>query len=374
MSESGVEMLETRVLFSAAISFAAPTVVNSGQPAHFLALGDFTNDGFQDMAVPNPTNNSVTILINDGHGAFTKAKPVNIDNPISVVAGDFMGTGNIDLAVLTNTIPTPSINLAGGSSTTQALVIFKGNGDGTFTRGPSYTVAQGNGRMVVGDFNHGGLPDIAFCSQHVVAVLIDQGGGVFTKPLRYHVTDGGISYITTGDFNNDGNEDLVVAIPSESAFRVLLGSGTGTFAVQKPSVLLGTPPLWLAVGDFNGDGKEDVAAVDGNYRGGIFLRLGNGNGTFSKAPLVTDKGPFLQSIVAADFAGDGITDLAEVNFTGTFRVVPGNGDATFGTPFSLPGAGAEAFGIFTADLTNDGKPDLIGLRNGMIYVYLNTTP
>jgi hypothetical protein len=373
MSVRGVETLETRVLFSSAISFAAPTVYPGDQPAHFLALGDFTHDGFQDIAVPDPTNNAITILLNNGHGVFTKAKPLNVLDPISVVAGDFMGNGSVDLAVLTTSIPAHSINLAGANTTTQALVLYESNGDGTFTRGPSYAILQGNGRMVVGDFNHDGLPDIAFCAQHTVNVLIDQGGGVFAKPLRYHVTTGGISYITTGDFNGDGNEDLVVAIPAQKAFRVLLGNGAGSFTVERPAVSVGRSPLWLAVGDFNGDGKDDVASVDGNFRAGIVLRLGNGDGTFSRAPLVVGEGAFLESIAAADFAGDGITDLAAIDFTSTLRIVPGNGDGTFGPSFPLSGAGPEAFGVYTADLNNDGKPDVIMLRSGNVYVYLNTS-
>jgi len=84
-------------------------------------------------------------------------------------------------------------------------------------------------------------------------------------------------------------------------------------------------------------------------------------------------GAFLESIAAADFAGDGISDLAAIDFTGTLRVVPGNGDGTFGPPFPLSGAGTEAFGVYTADLNNDGKPDVIMLRKGNVYVYLNTS-
>jgi hypothetical protein len=374
MAVNGVEILEGRRLLSAAISFAAPTVYVSGQPAHHLTFGDFTNDGFQDIAVPNPANNSVTILINNGQGAFTKAKPLVVQNAVSAVAGDFTGDGNVDLAVLTTVVPDSHvINLAGASSDVDALVIYKGNGDGTFTRDVTYRVTASNGRMVVGDFNHDGRPDIAFCTQHVVAVLINQGGGAFAQPTRYRVTDGEISYITTGDFNGDGNTDLVVAVPNQKAFRVLTNNGNGTFTVQRPASLLGTAPVWLAVGDFNGDGNQDVAAVDGNFRAGIFLRLGNGTPTFSKAPLVVGQGAFLESIAAADFTGSGTTDLAEVDFTSNVRVVPGNGDGTFAKSFALPGGGTAAFGVFTEDVNNDGKPDIVALSGGNVYVYLNTT-
>jgi hypothetical protein len=372
MSAFGVETLEKRVLFSAAISFAAPQVYPSGAPAHHLAFGDFTNDGFEDIAVPNPANNSITILINNGAGGFTAARPVAVDSPIDVVAGDFTGDGKVDLAVLSNVVPsTRSINLAGANNSVTSLVIFDGNGDGTFTRGLTYRIQLGSGKIVSADFNHDGLPDIALSVDHTVAVLINQGNGIFAKPIRYRVTPGSISYLTTGDFSGNGNEDLVVALPSQHSFRVLLNNGSGQFTVER-GVPLGIEPIWLAVGDFNGDGTDDVAAVDGQYRSGIFVRMSNGNGTFSKTPLVTDEGAFLQSIVAGVFAGNGIADLAVVDFTSTLRVVPGNDNGTFGTSFPLA-AGPEAFGIFTADLTSSPLPDLVMLRGGMVYVYLNTS-
>jgi hypothetical protein len=371
MSAYGVETLENRVLMSAAFSFAAPSVYTSGAPAHSLALGDFTGDGLSDIAVPNPTNNSVTILINQGNGTFARGTPIKLQDPIAVAAGDFTGNGKIDLAVLTDVIPAHTVNLAGASTTNDALVIFDGNGDGTFVRAASYKVIQGGRKIVVGDFNHDGFADLALSTPHAVGVLLNVNG-TFAPELRYHVSIGSISNMTTGDFNNDGNTDIVVALPAQMGFRVLLGNGEGTFAIER-TVSLGTPPVWLAVGDFTGNGDEDVAAVDADFRNGIFVRLGNGDGTFTKAPVVVHAGAFLQSITSADYNGDGVDDLAVVDFTSTLRVLPGSGDATFEPSIALQGAGPTAFAIYSAVLTPSGKEDLILLRNGNVYVYLNTT-
>jgi len=371
MSAYGVETLENRVLMSAAISFAAPSVYTSGQPAHNLAMGDFTGDGFTDLAVPNPTNNSVTILLNQGNGTFVKGTPIKLQSPIAVAAGDFTGNGIIDLAVITDVVPNHAVNLAGASTTDDALVIFDGNGNGTFHQVASYKVIQGGRKIVVGDFNHDGFDDLALSTPHSVGVLLNDNG-TFAPEIRYHVSAGSISYMTSGDFNGDGNLDIVAALPAQMGFRVLLGNGNGTFTIER-TVPLGTSPVWLAVGDFTGDGDEDVAAVNADFRNGIFVRLGNGDGTFTKAPVVIHAGAFLQSITSADYNDDGIDDLAVVDFTSTLRVLPGNGAATFEPSIALPGAGPEAFAIYSAVLTPSGKEDLILLRNGDVYVYLNTT-
>ena len=109
-----VEALESRVLLSAAITLGPPSIYHSGKPAHDLAMGDFTGDGFTDIAVTNPSDNSITILINNGQGKFFRGTPVRLLDPIAVVAGDFNGDGKTDLAVLTPALPAKSINLAGG--------------------------------------------------------------------------------------------------------------------------------------------------------------------------------------------------------------------------------------------------------------------
>jgi hypothetical protein len=372
MSDYQLEALEGRVLLSATVTFAPPVIYPSGQPAHNLAFGDFTGNGLPSIAVTDPENNTVTILLNQGNGNFVPGTPISIQDPLQVAAGNFLGNGKTDLVVVTDILPKRAPNLAGGAKTVDGLVLFVGNGNGTFTRAATYRVIQGNRRIVVGDFNGDGLDDIALSTPHAVGVLINTGDGTFAPEVRYHVTKDAISCMALGDFNGDGIPDIVVGLPGQMGVRVLLGNGNGTFAVRRTSQL-GVAPVALAVGDFNNDGKQDVAAVSGNFRQGVFIRLGNGNGTFSKVPLLTGAGAFLESITAADFSGDGDDDLAVVDFTSTIRLSVGNGDGTFDTSTPIPGAGQTAFAIYSEALTNDGKTDLVVLRNGNVYIYLNTT-
>ena len=74
--------------------------------------------------------------------------------------------------------------------------------------------------------------------------------------------------VAVGDFNKDGNPDLVKVNSCSSNISLLLGNGDGTF---QPDVnyRTGQNPRSVAVGDFNSDGKLDVAVADyGNSDGG----------------------------------------------------------------------------------------------------------
>jgi Pro-kumamolisin, activation domain/FG-GAP-like repeat/Bacterial Ig-like domain (group 3) len=352
------------VLGTAALNAPGITFVNSSSPATgngpiALAVGDFNGDGIPDLAVANNFDNTVTVCLGDGKGNFaaTATSPLTgFNSPFAIVAGDFNGDGNLDLAVVN-----------GGNDT---LSVLLGDGKGNFTAiaaSPSAGIDPTS--IVVGDFNRDGNLDLAVSNNSAnggsVLVLLGDGTGDFAPAASTSPAGGSPQSIAVGDFNGDGIPDLAVADASSGTVSVLLGNGDGTFtAAASPAT--GVVPQFVAVGDFNGDGIPDLAVVSGEDY--VNVLLGNGDGTFTPAgsPAV-NFGSY--SIAIGDFNGDGIPDLVVANHgstsvSDTMTVLFGNGDGTFKTASANPVAVNISTSIAAADFDGDGIPDLAIVNEG----------
>jgi Ca2+-binding RTX toxin-like protein len=237
----------------------------------------------------------------------------------------------------------------------------------SFLPSTDYPVGGGSTAVVTGDFNGDGNQDILTANYNgTLNLLLGNGDGTFAPAETFSdglgSVYGGHVSMAAGDFNGDGNLDIAVA-QETGTVSILLGNGDGTF--QSPTTLTFSGNVdAVAAADLNGDGNDDLVVGLTSGIGGstatIDALLSNGDGTF-QSPTAVYGGVFEGTIqiAPADFNNDGNVDLAVS--TGQFNaasILLGNGDGTFQAPLALPQTGAvEQFAM--ADLNNDGVPDLI---------------
>ena len=101
-------------------------------------------------------------------------------------------------------------------------------------------------------------------------------------------------YIEVSDFNNDGFQDIIMISDvnqnNKQAPIILLNDGAANFTPIPQSNIIGNDPnfqsFYGAVGDFNNDGNRDIVFLNGGAYGGIynFVDFGDGKGGFTKGP------------------------------------------------------------------------------------------
>ena len=358
--------------------FLAGSSYPAGAVPTSVAVGDFNGDGKLDLAVANATNENgeigtVSILLGNGDGTYRA--PVKYSagpNPYSVAVVDFNGDGNLDIAVANNSAAGIHTRMPSG------VTVLLGNGDGTFKQSSFTTNLSFGFAVATGDFNGDGKPDFVLttyygdCGGGTVTVFLGKGGGSFTEGAQYTVGYAPIS-IAVGDFNGDGNLDIVTSVAPSALIgsctgaagnnvSVLLGNGDGTF--QAPvNYAVGSNPTSVAIGDFNGDGTLDI--VTSNWSSdNVSLLLGNGDGTFQPAVNVA-AGTTPYFVTAADFNGDGKLDLAVSNEDcGCVSLLLGNGNGTFRPAIGYYSAGDVPFSLAVGDFNGDGKTDVVTANYG----------
>jgi hypothetical protein len=153
-----------------------------------------------------------------------------------------------------------------------------------------------------------------------------------------------------GHFDADGLLDLAVGELDLSAkVAIYHGNGDGTF---RRGEVVDTPtfPSSLTAADFNGDGKSDVAVASAEASG-VTVHLGMGSGVLSAA-IVTALSDTPEHLVAGDFNGDGKADLV-LSDVETTTVALSLGNGQFNATFTRSGGNGAVAGHFDGDTKLD---------------------
>lgn len=348
--------------------------------------GDFNSDGREDFVVYGYGSGGVcclALIASNGDGSYTQTFSVPVigwgPNGGSIVVGDFNGDGNLDIAVT-----------AGNS-----LQVFLGDGTGRFGNAIITTLPSGTAPldMVPADLNRDGKTDVLFSTPGYVHAFLSNGDGTFRAgPTTFDSVPS--DHLLVGDFDGDGNTDLVAYSINPSSgtvqLTVMYGSGGGNFPGPRYDYGLPTASTVIAA-DLNGDGRSDLIAaneIDTSsgrmpQRSLSVLYGTSGHGLTSSSISLTREcaGP---QVAVADFTGTGRADIAvpEVecgvplnpNSQTSWNIKPNLGSGSFGADQFVFVTNLES-GVDTVAvrLNADTEPDIAFTGNGGGWVLLNTS-
>jgi hypothetical protein len=341
------------------VEIAVPQTAGSSMDAQAF---DADGDGDLDLLIAKEFQRNV-LLLNDGTGRMTDASdarlPFTVHDSEDVAVADYDGDGDLDAAI------------AGEDD--QVSELYLNDGAGFFTAAGGRLPAMGTAQSVAAaDVDRDGDADLIFGNHGQDFLFINDGTGHFADETHLRLPASGdlTQDVELGDVDGDGDADIVLG--NVGGNKLLLNDGHGFFTdatAGRLSSLATEESREADLGDVDGDGDLDLYFANVLFSPGKDpqdrLLINDGRGFFTdetEARIAKDKAHTPE----ADFVDvdrDGDLDLVTATFIDSkaWRVSLNDGAGFFKEatgsvfPSGLKGEGVD---VEAADFNGDGKTDL----------------
>ena len=284
-----------------------------------MVLGDFNEDGLQDVVTTAGTRDFVDLFLGEPDAAFRKApgSPFTVTdaaepfNKRTIHALDMNEDGHLDV-------------VTANGRRRNTFTVLHGNGQGGFARGPEVAIDSGQDGFVLAfaDLNGDRHLDVVSASRKGyddsgpgrVIVRLGDGKGNFVPTPQSPFTDVvGPRSVSIADFTGDRHPDIAIA-SHDGRLSILANDGKGTFAAAKGSpYALGIDGHSVVPADVDRDGRQDLVCANVD-KVNVFLGTANGFVPAPGSPFRAGPGSYFAGV--ADLNRDGKLDIAASAFEG----------------------------------------------------------
>jgi len=275
--------------------------------------GDYDNDGDIDIIMAGNNGSAAVSIIyrNDGNGSFTdiNAGLVGVYNSVAEWI-DFNNDGLLDIL------------LSGYTGSEAKTIIYENDGNGNFNDTAAGLTGFYSGAADCGDYDNDGDIDILISGTTGTTTYSklyrNDGGFIFTEVTT--AIPAGATSLEWGDYDNDGDLDILRA-PATSKASIYRNEGNDLFTLVQTFAdpAKTRKAVWV---DCNNDGKLDVliSGYRDLYFGGgscVSVAYFNINGVFE---IGTWMYPYYysNSLMCADYDNDGNTDALFTGYNSRF--------------------------------------------------------
>lgn len=324
-----------------------------------FVLRDVTKDGRADLVAAEPDAGEVVLFIANENGVFDQTKRFSVgDTPVAVAVEDVDGDGNRDIGV--------------GNEFDENVSFLFGDGTGDFG---GRVAVDLDGRspisLALGDLDRDGRVDLAALADEELCIFRNAGSRRF-EPFKRE--DGelvcetwggnGSVLVRAGNFDGDGDTDLIVLNRDSANLTLFLNDGNANFTARTISSV-GVTPVDMRVGLIDNNQRDDVAVVDHDLFSDLntYVLLGQTGGL--STPRQNSVAAGARCLALCDFNDDGLVDIISGNDQSPvgITIVLGQGGGNFGTEATPPGANRvpKTSAVDCADIDGDGLNDFVAL-------------